>query len=173
VPQPEEIVSELPRDEIAIARRGSANRAAGILLHRVLERWDGSSDVAPLIASLAIEQGANDRAIDLVQQRIAQVAKSEVFRRIAAAETIGREMPVAFIDDCGTLVERRIDRLIRENGGDTVIDYKSGEPGDKRVERDREQVAVYCRRVAEMTGRPCRGLLWYIDAETDVAIDVI
>ena len=45
--------------------------------------------------------------------------------------------------------------------------------GEQRKERDREQVSVYCRRIAEMTGRPCRGLLWYIDADNDIAIDVI
>ena len=173
VPTPEPIVPLLTREEIAIARRGSPNRAAGILLHRVLERWDGASDVAPLIASLASELGADDLAIDRVRKRIGQVASSPVFERILAAETIGREMPVAFIDDSGVLLERRIDRLIREDGTDTVIDYKSGEPGDARVERDREQVSLYCRVVAQMTGRPCRGLLWYIDADNDVAIDVM
>ena len=81
-------------------------------------------------------------------------------------------MPIAFLDDGGSLVERRIDRLIRADGFDTVIDYKSGEPGESRLERDREQVALYCRVVAQMTGRPCRGLLWYIDAENDVAVDI-
>ncbi len=172
VPQPELITPLLPRAEIAIARRGSANRSAGILLHRVLERWDGLSDVSPLIAALAIEQAADGRAADLVRRRVARVASSATFRRIASAETIGREMPIAFLDETGALVERRLDRLIRENGTDTVVDYKSGEPAETRLARDREQVALYCRVVAQMTGRPCRGLLWYIDAENDVAIDV-
>src|SRR5207245_6006203 len=130
------------------------------------------SDLAPLIAALAIEQAADERAVDLVKRRLAQVATSSVFRKIFAAQTIGREMPIAFIDNSGALVERRIDRLIRDNGIDTVIDYKSGEPAETRLARDREQVALYCRVVAQMTGRPCRGLLWYIDAENDVAVDV-
>ena len=89
-----------------------------------------------------------------------------------SAETIGREMPIAFIDDSGALLERRIDRLIRENGTDTVVDYKSGEPSEARLQRDREQVALYCGVIAQMTGHQCRGLLWYIDAENDTAIDV-
>ena len=172
VPQPAEITPILPRDEIAIARRGSANRAAGILLHRVLERWDGTSDVSLLLAALAIEQAADKRAVDLVRRRITQVTGSNIFRRIMSAETIGREMPIAFIDDSGALLARRIDRLIRENGTDTVVDYKSGEPSEARLQRDREQVALYCGVIAQMTGRQCRGLLWYIDAENDTAIDV-
>jgi hypothetical protein len=172
VPQPDDVTPALPRAEIAIARAAVANRGAGILLHRILERWDGVSDVAPLLAALAIELAADERAIDLVRRRLGRVRASDVFRRIAEAETIGREMPIVFIDDSGALVEKRIDRLIRENGADTVIDYKSGEPSAGRLLHDREQVALYSRAVTQMTGRPCRGLLWYIDAENDVAVEV-
>ena len=171
VPQPEPIA--LPsRAEVKMARAAAANRAAGILLHRVLERWDGATDVVPLLAALAVECAADARSIDLVRRRLATVAASPVFRRIVSAETIGREMPIAFLDESGALVQKRIDRLIRENGTDTVIDYKSGAPSDARLESDREQVGLYCRVVAQMTGRPCRGILWYIDAENDAAIDV-
>ena len=95
-----------------------------------------------------------------------------MLRRIAAAETVGREMPVAFVDGSGTIVQKRIDRLIRERDSNAVIDYKSGEPSESRLEGDRDQVALYCRLVAQMTSRPCRGVLWYIDAENDVVVDV-
>jgi ATP-dependent exoDNAse (exonuclease V) beta subunit len=162
----------LPRGDVAIAKNAMANRGAGILLHRVLERWDGTSHAAPLLAALAVEQAADEHAIDLVRQRLAIVRDSAVFQRIAKAETIGREMPIAFVDDSGAVVQKRIDRLIREGEADAVIDYKSGKPSESRVERDREQVSLYCRVVAKMTGRPCGGILWYIDAENDVAIDV-
>ncbi|MDQ6800123.1 MAG: UvrD-helicase domain-containing protein [Acidobacteriota bacterium] len=165
--------SLLPRDEVAIARNAIANRAAGILLHRVLERWDGASDAAPLLDALAVEQAADQRAIDLVRRRLAIVRESSVFQRIAKAETIGREMPIAFADASGAIMQKRIDRLIREGEADTVIDYKSGKPSDTRVERDREQVSLYCRVIAKMTGRVCGGILWYIDTENDVAIDVM
>ncbi|HJT17150.1 MAG TPA: 3'-5' exonuclease, partial [Thermoanaerobaculia bacterium] len=173
IPQPQPIIEELTAAEAKMARAGIANRGAGILLHRVLEMWNGKSDAGALISALAIEQAADERAIDLVRRRIAQISTSATLRRIVAAETIGREMPVAFIDENGTLVERRIDRLIRENGNDIVVDYKSGEPNDARIARDREQVALYCRLVGEMTGRPCVGLLWYIDVDNDRAIDVM
>ena len=171
IPQPDP-VPLLPRADIAIARNAIGSRGAGILLHRVLERWDGTSDVDPLLAKLAIEAAADDRAIDLVRRRLAIASKSEVFRRIANAETIGREMPIAFLDAKGAIVQKRIDRLIREGDADTVIDYKSGEPGESRLARDREQVGLYCQAVAKMTGRACRGILWYIDNENDVAVEV-
>ena len=53
-----------------------------------------------------------------------------------------------------------------------MVDYKSGQPDEERMRRDRAQVEEYCRAVARISGRPCRGLLWYIDADVDRAVDV-
>ncbi|HKB78927.1 MAG TPA: UvrD-helicase domain-containing protein [Thermoanaerobaculia bacterium] len=172
VPVPAAVAETLPRSEMAIARAASANRLAGTLLHRVLERWDGSSDVAALVGQLAVEQAADGAAADLVLRRLAVVRESAMFRRILAAETIGREMPVHELDESGAVVERRIDRLIREAGSDLVIDYKSGAPTEPRLAHDRDQVARYCRLVERLTGRPCSGALWYIDVENDKVVPV-
>jgi ATP-dependent helicase/nuclease subunit A len=170
---PAQPVETLTSAEVAARRAGSRNRAAGILLHRVLELWDGRSDVEPLLRQLAVEAGAETDALARVRMRLATIARSPMLQRIAAAETIGREMPVRFLEN-GALVERRIDRLLREPGRDLVIDYKSGQPEESRVARDREQVARYCEAVAAITGRECGGTLWYIDLESDevVAVEV-
>jgi ATP-dependent helicase/nuclease subunit A len=154
------------------ARPTRRNRAAGILLHRFLERWDGRGAPDALLAALAHEQGCDDETLALVRRRAMTVAKSDTFRRIAAAEIVGRELPIAFLDERGDVVQRRLDRLIRIGGEDVVVDYKSGEPDEARLARDRAQVEEYCRAVARATGRPCRGMLWYIDAEADRAFDV-
>jgi ATP-dependent helicase/nuclease subunit A len=172
VPQPPPMVIELSRGEIAIARAGSAKRSAGIVLHRVLERWDGQSDVEPLLTAIAVEQAADDDCIALVRRRLATVSRSQMLQRIAHAQTIGREMPISFLDEGGAIVEKRIDRLIREDGVSTVIDYKSGAPSPERLVGDREQVAMYCRAVERMTGNPCQGALWYIDDDNDAVVDV-
>ncbi len=164
-------VATLTSGEIAARRAGSRNRAAGILLHRVLERWDGRADVEPLLQQLASEAAANADAELRVRRRLATIAKSDMLQRIARAETVGREVPVRFIEE-GTLVERRIDRLIRENGAETVIDYKSGIAEEARVQKDRDQVARYCRAIAGITGRPCAGVLWYVDADCDEIVEV-
>ena len=96
-------------------------------------------------------------------------------QRIARAETIGREFSVHFVEN-GTLVERRIDRLLREpiDGAkrNLVIDYKSGTADPERVARDREQVERYCRAITAITGNPCAGALWYIALESDSVIDL-
>jgi ATP-dependent exoDNAse (exonuclease V) beta subunit len=158
--------------EVAARRAGSRNRAAGILLHRVLELWDAVQDVEPLLRSLASEAAADAETIARVRKRLGAIARSETLQRIARAETIGREVPVRFVEE-GALVERRIDRLVRENGADLVIDYKSGAAEESRLEKDKAQVARYCRAISGITGRPCSGLLWYIDVETDSAVEVM
>ncbi len=141
-------------------------RAAGILLHRVLELWDGASDVEPLLRGLAAEAAADAEAVSRVRRRIATIAKSPTLQRILRAETLGREMPIRFLED-GTLVERRIDRLIRENGRDTVVDYKSGKPDPLRMQKDQAQVRKYAEVISGMTGRECGTLLWYVDLDHD------
>ena len=160
----------LGRAEANIAHARSRNRAAGILLHRLIELWDGHSDPAELLGKLASEQGAGDRTLSAVRDRIERLRASNVVRRIAAAETIATELPIRFIDENGREVERRIDRLIREDGREVVIDYKSGNPDAGRTAHDTAQVARYCSAVAAMTGRPCEGLIWYIDTDSLVSL---
>jgi ATP-dependent helicase/nuclease subunit A len=164
---PEAIAEILTPAEVAARRAGSRNKAAGILLHRVLELWDGRADVEPLLQQLATDA----EAMSLVRRRLQTITRSPALRRILAAETLGREIPIRFVEN-GTPVERRIDRLIRENGRDLVLDYKSGSPEPARVARDKSQVAHYASAISAMTGRECTGLLWYIDLESDAIVEI-
>ena len=164
---------DLPRlDDPLKARIRSSHRAAGILLHRVLERWDGTSPVEPLLRALAAEAAADDETVSKVRQRLQVMAKSATFARIAAAETIAREMPVHIADENGVVVNARIDRLVREGDRELVIDYKSGAPDPRRLDGDRAQVARYCRAIERITGRACEGMLWYVDVDHDQVVEV-
>jgi hypothetical protein len=82
---------------------------------------------------------------------------------------------VHFLEE-GVVVERRLDRLLRETidgpARDLVIDYKSGSPDPARIVRDREQVERYCRAITRITGNRCHGALWYVDLERDEVVDV-
>jgi ATP-dependent helicase/nuclease subunit A len=140
-------------------------RAAGTLLHRFLERWDGRAPSDALLATLAGEQGCDNDTHTLVRKRIATLGSSATYKRIATAEVVGKELPITFLDDNGRLVERRIDRLIRVEGRDVVVDYKSGEIDEARLDRDRKQVEEYCGAVARITGRACGGWIWYVDSD--------
>jgi ATP-dependent helicase/nuclease subunit A len=168
---PEPVADTLTPAAVAATRAGSKNRAAGTLLHRVLELWDGRADTEPLLRQLAAEAAADADAVVKVRKRLAVIARSPFLQRIASAEPLGREYPVRFVED-GILVERRIDRLVREADADLVIDYKSGAPQDERVERDKDQVARYCRAISAITGRPCGGALWYVGLEREQVVPV-
>jgi ATP-dependent helicase/nuclease subunit A len=167
---PEPVTETLTPAEVAAKRAGSRNKAAGILLHRVLELWDGRADVEPLLQQLASEAAADAAAVKRVHRRLQTIAGSPTLQRLTRAETLGRELPIRFTEN-GTTVERRIDRLVRENGRDLVVDYKSGSPEPTRVARDREQVARYAAAIRAMTGRECGGLLWYVDLESDQVVE--
>lgn len=163
---------ELSRAEIAARRAASRNRSAGILLHRVLELWDGKSDPDRLVATCSRETGADALAVERVGRRLAAIRRSPILERILAAETISRELPIQYVD-AGVVVEKRIDRLLRESDGRTlVVDYKSGKPLGSRVAKDSDQVARYCAAVRGLTGSECAGLLWYIDLDGESAIEV-
>ncbi|HEX7707352.1 MAG TPA: UvrD-helicase domain-containing protein [Thermoanaerobaculia bacterium] len=168
---PAAVAERLSPSELASRRLGAKHRAAGLLLHRFLELWNGTDEVEPLLRQIAVEAAAEPDVVSRVRRRVTAVTRSPVFQRILQAETIGREFPIRFIEE-GTPVERRIDRLIRENGGEIVVDYKSGKPAAARLVRDREQIERYCRAIREITGRPCEGLIWYIDLENDVVVEV-
>ncbi len=171
LPPPAPAPAVLPKGDVLARRASSQRRGAGILLHRTLELWDGRVPIDPLLAALGTEQGADPATIALVRKRLTTVSKSPTFLRITSAETLGRELPLLITND-GAVVERRIDRLLRENGRDLVVDYKSGKPSEARLAADREQVVAYCLAMSTITGRPCGGLLWYIDVDVDRAIDV-
>jgi ATP-dependent helicase/nuclease subunit A len=166
-PPPAALPAILPRGEVLTRRASAQKRAAGILLHRILEIWDGRTPVEPLLKSVTAEQGADAATATLVRKRLGVVTKSDTFRRITNAELLGREVPLLTPNG-----ERRIDRLAREGDDDLVVDYKSGQPSEERVARDRKQVADYCGAMSGITNRPCKGLVWYIDVDVDRAIEV-
>ena len=154
------------------SRRGAARaRTAGTLLHRVLELWSGSGEFEAILRGVATEAGADRDLVAQVRKRLTTVSRSPHLARIRAAETIGCELPIHVLEN-GKLVERRIDRLIREKGQEIVIDYKSGGFDARRLENDREQVARYCAAMRAITGRECSGVLWYIDLERDEMVEV-
>jgi ATP-dependent helicase/nuclease subunit A len=167
LPMPATLPETLTRGEVLTRRASSQKRGAGILLHRLLELWDGRAPIEPLLASLGVEQGVDAATIALVRKRMMKVAKSKTFLRITSAETLGRELPLLTPNG-----ERRIDRFLREDGKDLIVDYKSGQPSESRVTRDSEQVASYCQAMSAITGRACGGLLWYIDVDVDLPVSV-
>lgn len=166
---------EIARLSVADSRRrlaGSRKRSGGVILHRILERWDGTvHSIDRLLEALSVEQRF-DRSDPELRKRLERLAASPVMQRIRAAETVGRELPIYFLDTDGTPRAARIDRLLRENGNYLVVDYKTGPAYEARLEEDRIQVQRYCRAVGTMTSTLVTGILWYIGPDSDEAVEI-
>jgi ATP-dependent exoDNAse (exonuclease V) beta subunit len=70
-----------------------------------------------------------------------------------------RETPVAGREPDGTLVEGVLDLAFEDDGGWTVVDFKTDAEMAGALGRYRRQVAVYASIVARATGRSARGVL--------------
>jgi ATP-dependent helicase/nuclease subunit A len=164
---------ELPQfsaADSARTRAASANRAAGIALHRLLELWDGRKEsIDSLVSAVSAEQRLDADARRKVRARILAAARSKA---LPDGETVGRELPVYYRNPDGVLVEGRIDRLMHDGTKHIVVDYKSGRPDPARLAGDQDQVERYCAAIRAATGGECTGLLWYIDAERDEIVVV-
>jgi len=163
----------LDRATVAHRRAASRNRKPGLLLHRVLEIWDGGEkSLPPLLEALSVEQQTDPAEKERVRRRLSTIRKSPHFQRVFSSGGARRELPIFYRDEHGALVEGRIDRLVIKGEGYEVVDYKSGRKEETRLAGDREQVLRYCRAVSGMTGKPCAGLVWYVDLESDELMDL-
>ncbi|MEO8217640.1 MAG: UvrD-helicase domain-containing protein [Acidobacteriota bacterium] len=157
----------------AARRQAARNKSGGILLHRLLEIWDGrQTSLAPLLEKLSIEQQVDSATKARVRQRAVTLSGTPFFKTLMTAQTVGREFPVFFATEQGDMLTGRIDRLLLVGDRYVVVDYKSGRSDPGRLERDREQVRRYCAAVSKITSKPCEGVLWYVDDERDEVVKV-
>ena len=172
---PETAIPSLTRAEIIQRAAASANRGAGILLHRLLELWDGeAASLEVMLRELGKELGADPKTLEITRKRVSGLRSSSSFAKVMRSPVRGREVTVYYLGEDGSAVEARIDRLIEDEKGNlAVVDFKSGRPGPARALSDHEQVERYCAAIARMSGRPCHGMLWYIDVDSDQLVDVV
>ncbi|MCP9447437.1 MAG: UvrD-helicase domain-containing protein [Nitrospira sp.] len=137
-------------EEAAIAR------LVGIVVHRLLERWDFSRAPAELSAQLdpvlesAIGTGDQVHAeavAESVRELLTSFTHSDLYRRLAMAEILGREVPFLMPWGEGQVMEGVIDVIYRLDGTVWVADYKTdaieAEQAAARAERYRTQAHVY------------------------------
>ena len=173
LPPPEPDAPPAPVDRTELVRRAEKlrYRRAGLLLHRFLEIWDGAPEIGALLETTRLELGATELERDRVARRIEAILASASHERIRQFETVGRETTI-WLQEEGKLREARIDRLLRDEEGWVVLDYKSGRASEDRLEADRAQVLRYCHAIAAMSGEPCRGVVWYIDLDAEELVEV-
>ena len=157
-----------------------AARLAGTAMHAALEGWD-FKDQGRLRALLdeAVTRAASEegdgRAAGPSGRQVARTAReilegflaSPLPAFLAAAEILGREVPVLYRDPTGTTWTGACDLVYRDGDGTLVAaDYKTdlveGDPSEA-VERYREQVGVYVEALRRaLPGRSVRGALLFL-----------
>jgi ATP-dependent exoDNAse (exonuclease V) beta subunit len=150
----------------AVDRPGG--RRFGTLVHGVLASAPldaGERDLADLAASAGRALGATAGEVVAAAGRVRAAFADPLFaraRRAAAAGRCRREVPIAWRDDDGVLLEGVIDLAFEEDGAWVVVDFKTDDAAEANVAVYRRQLALYAAAVARATGQPVAGVLVYL-----------
>ena len=144
------------RETIPARRDAAVGRLAGVVTHRVLERWNFSQDPSGLCdqAVLAVQavlgpddQPHADAVAESVHDLLAMFGRSEVYERLRSSQILGREIPFVMPWGDRQVMEGVIDLLYRLDGELWVADYKtdaiSADQAAARAEQYRTQSEIY------------------------------
>ncbi|HXJ32394.1 MAG TPA: UvrD-helicase domain-containing protein [Candidatus Eisenbacteria bacterium] len=153
--------------EVAVESVGAAGarphgRRFGTLVHAVLAAVDLGSSRAEVTALAGIEGrllGAPPDEVDAAAAAVTAALAHPLLRRAAGARRLRRETPLAMVLDDGTLVEGVVDAAFEEDGGWTVVDFKTDVEVEGRLDEYRRQVALYARAIEKATGRRASAVL--------------
>jgi ATP-dependent helicase/nuclease subunit A len=142
----------------------------GRVVHRALERWDGTGDGRTLLAQ-AVEREAREEGIDpapLGREAGAlweRVAASDLPALLREVGPDGREVPV-LLEEGGVVWRGSLDLLYRGREGEwVVLDYKTEDPGAdprSRALQHLPQMRVYARAVAGVLGGEPRAEIFWV-----------
>jgi ATP-dependent exoDNAse (exonuclease V) beta subunit len=159
-PEPEWI--KLPR-----AARRPAGPRFGALVHAALAVTPLDSDdsrVEQIVELQARVLGALPDEAKAAAKVVRAVLEQPLLARAREAAARGscrRETPVAATID-GLVVEGVVDLAFRENGAWTVIDFKTDQEIEDRLDLYRRQVGLYAAVIARATGEPARAVLMQV-----------
>jgi ATP-dependent helicase/nuclease subunit A len=150
-------------------------KAAGIVLHRLLERWDGRDrDRLTAVLDGLCDEAARETHVnrsDLAREArgiLAAFLASDLADRFGRLDRLGAELPVLVRNqDTGQTFRGSIDLLYKDANGEIVVaDFKTDRAGDPDPQRSSygEQLAVYAEAVRlalDLPERP-RMELWML-----------
>jgi ATP-dependent helicase/nuclease subunit A len=158
----------------------------GRVLHRLLESKmkDSSLDVRAYAVNLLADEERAPEDLDDAVRLVDAVARSPLWNRALASPRRFVELPFALMvptSDLGTsgdlgktLLYGAIDLVFEENGGWIVVDYKSDAVGPNLQALTafyRPQVDLYRRYWEQLTGKPTRAGLFFIETGDEVWLD--
>ena len=135
--------------------------ARGQILHKVLS-WVGSAaDVPRAMTRLEMEGvvESRDEMEDIRQTVVKAVESPEARNWFDGSMDVYNERSIIMKRHDGTIVEKRPDRVMVNEGKAVVVDYKFGIP----MASHRPQVQEYINLLSDMGYRDVEGYLWYVD----------
>jgi ATP-dependent helicase/nuclease subunit A len=153
---------------------GNLARAAGVLVHRLLETWDRGTPkslregLRALSRSVAFQEGVDPAALETEAAEILdRFSRSDLVERFRKLDIVDRELPLLLRAESGAAFRGVIDLLYRDPDGSIVVaDYKTGREEDEEALRRRyaPQLQVYAEavRAALELGELPRAELWHL-----------
>lgn len=140
-------------------------RLAGVVAHRLLERWDFSQDPSGLIVQLAVavptilgpdDQSHAEAVAESVNELLATFSRSEAYARLRSCQILGREVPFIMPWENSQVMEGVIDLMYRLDGELWLADYKTdavlADQAAARAEQYRIQSEIYKAAVKQSLG---------------------
>jgi ATP-dependent helicase/nuclease subunit A len=140
-------------------------RLAGVVAHRLLERWDFSQDPSGLFVQVVVtvqatlgpdDQSHTGAVADSVNDLLATFSRSEAYARLRSSQILGREIPFIMPWGDRRVMEGAIDLIYRLDGELWIADYKtdaiSADQAAARAEQYRIQSEIYKAAVRQIMG---------------------
>ena len=149
-------VASVARERAPVRQDAVIGRLAGVVAHRLLERWDFSQDPSGLRAQVAPalqavlgpdDQSHTQAVAESVHELLAAFGQTDIYARLQSSQILGREVPFIMPWGDRQVMEGVIDIIYRLDGELWVADYKtdvvSTDQAAGRAEQYRVQSEVY------------------------------
>ena len=171
------------RDTTCARQDMTIGRLAGVVVHRLLERWDFSQDPSGLsvqvAAAIQLTLEPDDRphaeaVSESVNDLLTTFGQSQVYARLRSSKILGREVPFIMPWGDRQVMEGVIDLIYRLDGELWVADYKtdvvSADQAAARAEHYRTQSDVYKAAVKQGLGAEPRFHCLFLRCATAVEL---
>ena len=176
-------VASVIRETTPVRQGMEIGRLAGVVAHRLLERWDFSQDPSGLFVQVVLavqttlgpdNQSHAEAVAESVNDLLATFSRSEAYARLCSSQILDREVP--FIMPWGNrqVMEGVIDLIYRLDGELWIADYKtdaiSANQAAARAEQYRTQSEVYKAAVKQSLGAEPRFHCLFLRCATAVEL---
>ncbi len=161
-------MADLPRVKVVEMPRAAGRPYGprfGTLVHATLATVDLDADAGTVHRTAGTQARillASREEVDAAAEAVTAILSGPLFDRVRSAAAAGlclRECPILWRAPDGSLVEGTVDVVFEEDGGLTILDFKTDRgPAEMKAQYER-QLALYCRAFAALRKRPVEGIL--------------